>query len=214
MAASERFSVGWYLGRFASVMASSALLGVLIWEIANLYRALHAANIKLGEYAVLDGLTGIFNRRYFDQRYPAALRQANETGRPLALLMVDIDRFKNFNDNYGHQRGDECLIAVAHALKGCLRRTGDFVARYGGEEFVIVLPECSQEMAGQIAEALRDGVEELGIEAHFTDMGHLTVSIGLAASGGTGRTIPATLLAQADAALYRAKSEGRNRVAA
>ncbi|CAG4896783.1 sensor domain-containing diguanylate cyclase [Paraburkholderia saeva] len=214
MAASERFSVGWYVGRLASVMASSALLGVLIWEIANLYRALHAANIKLGEYAVLDGLTGIFNRRYFDQRYPAALRQANETGRPLAVLMVDIDRFKSFNDHYGHQRGDECLIAVAHALKGCLRRTGDFVARYGGEEFVIVLPECNQKMAGQIAETLRDGIEALGIEAHFTEAGHVTVSIGLAASCGTDRTIPATLLAEADAALYRAKLEGRNRVAA
>jgi len=201
--ANSRYSIGWYVARLESVLASSMVLGVLIWEISHLYRELHAANARLSEFASRDGLTGIFNRRYFDERYPMALGHSQTGQRALSILMVDIDHFKRFNDTLGHLRGDECLIAVAGALQGSLRRSGDFVARFGGEEFVIVLPDCDHEMATRLA-----------VAAPFTEAGCVSVSVGVATSQPNAAIPAAELLAQADAALYRAKEAGRNRVTA
>jgi len=212
--ANARYSVGWYVARLESVLASSTVLGVLIWEISHLYRELHAANARLSEYAARDGLTGIYNRRYFEERYPLALAQANAAHRALSILMVDIDHFKRFNDTLGHLRGDECLIAVAGALQASLRRSGDFVARFGGEEFAVVLPDCDREMAERIGDNLRTAVARLAVAAPFTDAGRVTVSVGVATSSPQPLTPAAELLAHADAALYRAKEAGRDRVTA
>lgn len=212
MVANSRFSIGWYVARLESVLASSAVLGVLIWEISHLYRELHAANARLSEFAARDGLTGIYNRRYFEERYPLALAGAHGTQRALSILMVDIDHFKRFNDTLGHLRGDECLIAVANALQASLRRSGDFVARFGGEEFAVVLPDCEREMAARIGENLREAIARLAVAAPFTDAGRVTVSVGVATSSVDAQAPAADLLAQADAALYRAKEAGRDRV--
>jgi diguanylate cyclase (GGDEF)-like protein len=212
--ANSRYSIGWYVARLESVLASSMVLGVLIWEISHLYRELHAANARLSEFASRDGLTGIFNRRYFDERYPMALGHSQTGQRSLSILMVDIDHFKRFNDTLGHLRGDECLIAVAGALQGSLRRSGDFVARFGGEEFVVVLPDCDHEMATRLAENVHAAVARLAVAAPFTEAGCVSVSVGVATSQPNAAIPAAELLAQADAALYRAKEAGRNRVTA
>lgn len=214
LAANSRFSIGWYVARVASVLASSTVLGVLIWEISHLYRELHTANARLSEFAARDGLTGLYNRRYFDERYPEALARAQASAYPLSLMMVDIDHFKLFNDTLGHLHGDDTLTAVAAVLQSSLRRNGDFIARFGGEEFVVVLPDCGAQMASQLAERLRVAVVQRGVAAPFTPAGRVTVSVGIATTRNSELAAPDVLLAQADAALYRAKDAGRNRVAA
>lgn len=214
LVANARYSAGWYAARLESVLASSTVLGVLIWEISHLYRELHAANARLAEYASRDGLTGIFNRRYFEERYPLALAQACIEQRALSILMVDIDHFKRFNDTFGHLRGDQCLVAVAGALQADLRHSGDFVARFGGEEFAVVLPDSDRETAARIADTLHAAVARLGVAGRFAEVDCLSVSIGVATSSPDEPIPAAELLAQADAALYRAKEAGRNRVTA
>jgi diguanylate cyclase (GGDEF)-like protein len=214
LVANSRYSVGWYVARLESVLASSTVLGVLIWEISHLYRELHAANARLAEYASRDGLTSIFNRRYFDEHYPAALAQANAAQSALTILMIDIDHFKRFNDTFGHLHGDECLVAVAGALQASLRRSGDFVARFGGEEFVVVLPDCDREMATRLADMLHAAIARLQVAAPFEETHSVSVSIGAATSTPAEPIPAAELLAHADAALYRAKAAGRNRVTA
>ncbi|MEW6344620.1 MAG: sensor domain-containing diguanylate cyclase [Paraburkholderia sp.] len=218
LVANSRYSVGWYVARLESVLASSTVLGVLIWEISHLYRELHAANARLAEHASRDGLTSIFNRRYFEERYPLALGQANAAQRALSILMVDIDHFKRFNDTFGHLHGDECLVAVAGALQAGLRRSGDFVARFGGEEFVVVLPDCDREMATRLADMLHTAVARLEVAAPCNEVGGVNVCVSVsigAATSTPAEPIPAAeLLAHADAALYRAKEAGRNRVTA
>lgn len=213
LVSNSRYSMGWYVARLASVLASSTVLGVLIWEISHLYRELHAANARLSEFAARDGLTGLYNRRYFDERYPEALAHANAVDHPLSVMMVDIDHFKRFNDTLGHLQGDDTLTAVASVLQASLRRGGDFIARYGGEEFVVVLPDCEAQTAARLAEKLRAAVAQRAVAAPFTPAGHVTVSVGIATTRGEGLASPDALLAQADAALYRAKDAGRNCVA-
>jgi diguanylate cyclase (GGDEF)-like protein len=212
LVANSRFSAGWYVARLESVLASSTVLGVLIWEISHLYRELHAANARLSEFAARDGLTGLYNRRYFEERYPATIVEAHHALRPLSILMVDIDLFKRFNDTLGHLRGDECLAAVANALQANLRRSSDFVARFGGEEFAVVLPDCDQPMAARIGETLRAAVAKLAVAA--PENGCVTISVGVATSHPDAPVSATELLAQADAALYLAKGRGRDRVVA
>ncbi|HTJ92541.1 MAG TPA: sensor domain-containing diguanylate cyclase, partial [Pararobbsia sp.] len=129
--ASARFSIGWYMARVAALVAAMAVLSVLLWEINRLYRHLKRAHARLQEFSIRDGLTGVYNRRFFDERYTREIERAKRTGRPLSILMADVDHFKQFNDTQGHQRGDECLIAVASAISRQAKRPGDFVARYG-----------------------------------------------------------------------------------
>lgn len=165
--------------------------------------------------AFLDGLTGVANRRRFDESFDAEWRRCRRDGSPLALLMIDIDHFKLFNDRYGHQAGDACLKSVAATLKEQLGRSHDLVARYGGEEFVCLLPECDLAGARAKAEEFRIAIESLGIPHEDSPTARMvTISVGVAAAlpeneGGAGQ-----LLANADAALYAAKSGGRNRVSA
>lgn len=174
---------------------------------------LNAQNELLRSLAFIDGLTGVANRRRFDEALPAEWRRCQRNGSPLTLLMIDIDHFKRYNDHYGHQTGDACLQAVAGALKSRLNRSHDLVARYGGEEFVCLLPECDAAAGLAKAEELRLAVAALGIPHTDSPTASLvTLSIGAAVTQPSGDNRPECLIAAADAALYQAKSAGRDRV--
>jgi len=163
--------------------------------------------------AMIDGLTGIANRRYFDERLYAEWRHELRHQLPLALLMIDIDHFKLYNDHYGHQAGDNCLRQVATTLKAGLSRPHDLVARYGGEEFVCLLAECDLEGAITKAEGLRATVAGLAIPHAISPTADIiTLSIGVAVTIPMVGTSPDNLIAAADAQLYLAKQAGRNRV--
>jgi len=167
--------------------------------------------VELESLAAHDGLTGLHNRRSFDDRLVEEARRAARDGRPLSLLMIDIDFFKPYNDAYGHQAGDECLRTVAQGISGALSRAGDFAARYGGDEFAVVLPDTAQSGAARVAARMRRRVDELRVQHRASTVsGGLTLSIGgVAAAAFAGR--PQALVAAADAALYSAKAGGRNR---
>jgi diguanylate cyclase (GGDEF)-like protein/PAS domain S-box-containing protein len=172
---------------------------------------------KLSSLALTDGLTGIANRRAFDEALEREWKRTLREGSLMSLLLLDIDHFKEFNDHYGHQVGDDCLRAVTSAVVGAVRST-DIVARYGGEEIAIILPTSDMAGAIEAAEKARIAVEALQIthEANREGRGLVSVSIGvataLARQGGTMR-MPESLLQAADNALYKAKHEGRNRIA-
>jgi diguanylate cyclase (GGDEF)-like protein/PAS domain S-box-containing protein len=171
---------------------------------------------RLSLYALTDGLTALANRRAFDKALEREWERTLRDGSPVSLLLLDIDRFKEFNDQYGHQVGDDCLRAVAAALQRA-SRAGDVVARYGGEEIAVILPSTDSSGAIEAAENARSIVECLRIphEGNSSNGGCVTASIGvataLARQGGTMR-MPEGLLQAADGALYKAKHAGRNRV--
>jgi diguanylate cyclase (GGDEF)-like protein/PAS domain S-box-containing protein len=172
--------------------------------------ALQAANEQLRELATTDALTGLTNRRSFDIALERECRRAERAGQPISLAMIDVDRFKNYNDLYGHQQGDECLKKVAHAILQAFHRPGDLAARYGGEEFAIILPGTEERGAMRVAERLRTAVYSLGLEHRGSDAGIVTISLGVACE--TARdTNQAALVGKADRALYQAKKAGRNR---
>ncbi len=173
-----------------------------------------AENAELLEMSVVDQLTGIANRRAFEERFAALAARCSDEGVPLGLSMIDIDHFKRFNDHYGHIEGDRCLRAVAQALAGHLRGPDDFVARLGGEEFVILTPRLEREDAPRVLERLRRGVEYLGvphagIRGEASDV--VTVSIGCCVADPREGGDPRRCMALADRALYGAKNSGRNR---
>ncbi|HMV29528.1 MAG TPA: diguanylate cyclase [Anaerolineales bacterium] len=163
-------------------------------------------------HSLTDGLTSLANRRHFDarltQEWDAALRDA----RPVALLLVDVDRFKKYNDANGHLKGDECLRQIAEVLMPVGRRQYDLAARYGGEEFALILPGSTAKNAAKRAETLRKKMLALKIPHRGSPDKYVTVSIGVAALTPTPSTQPADLVARADQALYDAKKQGRNRV--
>ncbi len=170
------------------------------------------AEMELSRQARVDGLTGLANRREFDsalERECAARRK-----RSLALLMIDIDHFKPFNDTYGHQRGDDCLRQVAKVLRDATQRPADTVARYGGEEFTCILPDTTLEGAEVVAERIRGRIEAMKIAHADSDLGVVTVSIGVCAVHTGWPLEPPVLLQRADDLLYQAKRAGRNRVCA
>lgn len=173
---------------------------------------LQQINRELEQQARHDSLTGVANRRYFDEALEAECERANRGETPLALLMVDVDFFKPYNDIKGHQAGDVCLARIAQAIADRLRRPGDLVARYGGEEFAVILPVTTQDGAAERAEGIRQAVERLAIYHPDPRVnGPTTISVGVASIWpGAQRVTPAALISAADAALYRAKNEGRN----
>jgi len=180
-------------------------------ERANL--ALTEANRQLELLARMDGLLGIANRKCFDERYEQEWLRARRDRLPLALLMIDVDSFKRFNDAYGHQAGDRCLQSIASTVKGLFRRPADLVARYGGEELIVVLPNTGLAGARHKAREICARIDALAIPHRDSDAaGHVTVSIGATSAVPDARSSPASLLACADRALYRAKELGRNRV--
>jgi diguanylate cyclase (GGDEF)-like protein len=177
--------------------------------------ALREANSRLKELSLHDALTGLPNRRQFDQTLEMEWNRAMRTGRPLSLLMVDVDCFKDLNDRYGHPAGDLCLSKVASALRGALRRAGESVNRYGGEEFAAILPEVDIEGALSVAESMREAVLSLRIPHEASTVKpFVTASVGVATIVPLPKSWPAELVAAADDALYRAKRNGRDRVEA
>ncbi|GGF66201.1 two component system fusion protein [Azorhizobium oxalatiphilum] len=167
---------------------------------------------QLAELATVDSLTGIANRRRFDERLSQEWRRSGRTGHPIGLVMIDVDNFKAFNDKHGHWLGDDLLIHIAGAISGALRRPGDMVARYGGEEFAIILPETPQEGVQRIAEHVRKAVAATGIEDATGRVVGTTASLGATSMKPPPGADLAQLVQLADAALYRAKKGGRNTV--
>jgi two-component system cell cycle response regulator len=170
--------------------------------------------MKLAEGALQDPLTGLYNRRHFEERLGSELAAAQRHARPVSLLMVDVDHFKTINDQHGHLAGDEALKMVAFVLRGAVRKE-DVLARYGGEEFVVVARETAGDGAQALAERIRRAVEKSRCTWHGQDLG-VTVSIGLTVSVGLAQFVPGRsereLIEAADRALYLAKQGGRNRV--
>lgn len=174
---------------------------------------LKAQTDLLHSLVFIDGLTGVANRRRFDEVLQTEWRRCRRSGAPLTLLILDIDHFKRYNDHYGHQAGDGCLQQVGATLKAGLKRAHDLAARYGGEEFVCLMPECDHPAGEKKAEELRAAVAALGIpHADSPSAHHVTVSIGVAVMFPNGAGGPEVLVAAADAALYEAKRNGRDRV--
>ncbi|MBI4756258.1 MAG: diguanylate cyclase [Betaproteobacteria bacterium] len=183
------------------------------YSLLVLTRRLNEANQELQRLSAVDGLTGIANRRHFDQTLEREWRRCLRAAQPLSLILFDIDCFKQYNDALGHQAGDECLRTVAAALGAQLRRPADMVARYGGEEFVAVLPETDLKGAMMLAEKMRRAVEFMAISHPCSVAGsNVTVSAGAANALPSRDSNPAALLEMADAALYDAKRGGRNSV--
>ncbi len=173
---------------------------------------LEAANRQLELLASSDPLTGLPNRRRFDEMLASEYRRARRLGLPLAVLVIDADNFKSYNDAYGHPAGDECLRAVAQAVEGALRRPSDLAARLGGEEFVALLPNTDCHGAAQMAERVLRAVQNLRIPHARNSGGIVTVSIGAAATIPDGLSEPTMLVSKADIQLYTAKAAGRNAV--
>ncbi|MGO4871480.1 MAG: diguanylate cyclase [Roseiarcus sp.] len=169
------------------------------------------AQIDLEALATRDGLTGLANRRSFDVKLAEEAKRAMRDRLPLSLLMIDVDFFKHYNDTYGHQKGDECLRAIAQGIAATLWRGTDFSARYGGEEFTVIMPNTPLSGAMLIAERLRAAIEDLRLAHGASSIAdHVTLSIG-GVVGLRGEITSERLIAAADAALYRAKRAGRNR---
>lgn len=168
------------------------------------------ANELLQKMSTVDALTGVSNRRGFDECFHREWKQGIRDATPLSMILVDIDYFKRFNDSYGHAEGDICLKQVAAALSRAAERPNDFIARYGGEEFVLLLPETDAKGAIKVAEKLRTAVEKLGIVHTRSDTSYVTISLGTATMIPCRDADPGELFIRADKALYQAKQDGRN----
>ena len=173
---------------------------------------LNVANRELQLLSATDGLTGLSNRRMYDELSAREWRRSERMKKPLSLVMVDVDLFKLYNDHYGHQAGDECLKAVATQMLRAAPRASDVVARYGGEEFVLVLGETEMDGAIWVANHLRQRIEDLNMPHETSMLKHVSVSCGVSSVIPSDNSSLDTLLHSADFALYQAKEQGRNRV--
>jgi diguanylate cyclase (GGDEF)-like protein len=189
-------------------------LARLARELEDTNRQLAVANVRLRALSYVDGLTGVANRRRFDEALDEACATATEQREPLSLVLIDLDHFKRLNDEQGHLDGDDALRAVASILAERTNSRGGLAARYGGEEFAWLLPGVPLDVAKSEAESFRILVREAGIRHAGADSGIVTASLGVSASSGASVITPLSLIAAADAALYRAKSGGRDRVEA
>jgi diguanylate cyclase (GGDEF)-like protein len=216
----SRFDLGWYAGRAYGLLAASFLLMVLLIENGANYARLSRLSVKLGvanqaleRLSRHDGLTGLANRRFFDEYLAEQIAVAHRHQRTLALVLCDVDLFKAYNDHYGHQAGDQCLKRIATALRSCSHRPADMAARYGGEEFAMILPDTGMAGAARIAETMREAISAMRIaQAHSPAAAHVSISGGVAVllrEAGMGAQ---QLIAAADQALYEAKRQGRNRM--
>lgn len=189
-------------------------LAYLLGQRENLLdEALHIEHDRMARLATEDALTGVANRRSFEQYLQESWVRAKAQGLWLSVIMVDIDHFKRYNDHHGHQAGDRCLQAVASAIAASMRRPVDLVARLGGEEFAVVMPEADPAAARAAAERVRQAVQALGL-SHPASLTHavVTLSVGVASELIDARSEAHVLLQEADQALYRAKALGRNQV--
>ena len=182
-------------------------------QVKERTRQLEDANRTLERLASTDPLTGLTNRRRFQVALGREWRRSVRSSSPISIVVLDIDRFKAYNDTYGHQQGDHCLRGVAEALRDVVRRAGDLVSRYGGEEFAALLPDVDRRHALAMAERFRSAVERLELEHEASDItSHVTISAGVATLVPSNESSPDALVHLADEALYRAKSSGRNQV--
>lgn len=182
-------------------------------RIAEKTDDLKRANEELLYLSLIDGLTGIANRRHFDQYLDSEWKRLARQRAPLSLILIDIDHFKNYNDSLGHIQGDECLIRVAATIKACAQRTTDLVARYGGEEFAVILPDTDLTGARHCAETMRQAVADLAIpHPASTTCSFVTISLGVARIYPQHEIPDTSLIALSDQSLYQAKTQGRNRV--
>jgi len=182
-------------------------------ELIKISRLLEDANVQLKKLSELDGLTSIPNRRCFDRSFKLEWLRGVREYQPVAILMIDIDYFKAYNDHYGHQQGDTCLRQIAKAVSEAVKRPGDLAARYGGEEFVVYLSNTTVEGAVRVAEEIQINVNNLALE-HAASVIHpcVTVSIGVASMIPDPSVKPEKLIEAADRALYKAKRLGRNNI--
>lgn len=195
------------------ILFSFADHAALALENAKMTQRLNETNKKLKYLSYVDELTNVPNRRYFDEFYNRAWRHAMRYSKPLSVVMIDIDFFKQYNDTYGHQKGDDCLRKVAESLEATLRRPGDFVARYGGEEFVAVISDTDKDSARALTEEMRSSVEALGIKHKSSKAGdRVTISLGVATAVPKRHSSGEPLINKADKMLYQAKHKGRNKV--
>lgn len=165
---------------------------------------------RLRELSIRDSLTGLFNRRYFEEALAIEMIRATRKHYPIGIIMVDIDHFKQFNDIHGHAAGDEVLVQVGNFLRAHVR-SSDVTCRYGGEEFIVILPEASGEITKMRAEQIRDDIRHLHVQFDGLTLDSITLSLGIAVFPKHGQTED-KILGAADAALYRAKGDGRDRV--
>ena len=212
-------------------MPLAAALEDMAGRIAGRGQELRASNLELRQLAYADALTGIPNRRAFNAQLAAQWDLARALAQPIAVLVVDVDYFKRFNDRYGHVQGDQCLRKISEVLIGATRthadmwalppsfrkyaaRASDFTARYGGEEFAVLLQRADLETACKVAERLREGIEKLNITHESSPRGRITISVGAASAVPAAGESAQELLKRADDALYEAKRRGRNTVVA
>ncbi len=210
----ERYSLGWYVSKMGSALTSLAILMSLTMDQIDLYRRVARANHMLQTLARQDGLTGLANRRHFDEFLANEWSRCLREQVPLTLLMTDIDHFKRYNDHYGHLAGDACLRDIGKQVAVLVFRPGDLAARYGGEEFAVVLGNTSADGALATANRIKEGVDALQLAHAQSPFGVVTLSIGVATMVPTAAGSPTDLIAKADLALYQAKNTGRNRVVA
>lgn len=196
----------------AALQHSKKSLQLQTEQLERLSAELVTKNWQLEALTLQDALTDLANRRCFDETLDTEWARAVRTGQQLALLLFDVDHFKEYNDQYGHQAGDECLKSIAGILQTGARRVSDLAARYGGEEFVIIAADTDAASALYLAETMRKRIEALAIPHEQTPLGHVSISVGVAVMAPNGRLEAANLLRTADEALYRAKDAGRNRV--
>ena len=201
-------SRAWYIGIVTALLIVGMLFAAQLLSVEFRHRLV--VEQQLRDMTRIDGLTGLSNRRSLDDRLMLEWHRSKRSGKPLALLFVDIDRFKSYNDTYGHQAGDDALTAVAQAIARNSQRPGDIAARFGGEEFVVVLPETDGTAAAVVAAAIHAAVRGLAIEHNGSEHGVITVSIGVACTDTEEVTDALGLIKVADQAVYRAKASGRN----
>ena len=186
--------------------------GPIVQARVQTHLTLQMQAAQLRQLAHHDGLTGLFNRRFFDESLEAECRRHRRKNHTLGLAFIDIDHFKLYNDHYGHLQGDDTLKLVADALQTLARRPGEVLARYGGEEFAMIVPNVTQDELYVLGKQLCDQVRALSIpHAHTTAAGVVTVSVGLTCQIPSAEDAASRLMAAADEALYRAKAAGRNR---
>lgn len=201
----------WQLWQQEIATSVSDHLAIAI-QHSRLYQQVKDTNDQLEKLALLDGLTQIPNRRYFDDHLQQEWRRAQREAQYISLILCDVDFFKRYNDTYGHQQGDECLIAIAQMLKSAVQRSGDIVARYGGEEFGVILPQTTSIGAAKVAQEIQTALKSLAIPHFASDVSHsVTMSLGIACLYPWDSLMVNYLVQLADQALYEAKRQGRDR---
>ncbi len=207
------FAMPSFLIRELQYMANAlTAFSFYLHDVETQSEQLETEKLKFEALSFRDGLTGIYNRRYFDLILAKEWRVAQARQTPLSLLMIDVDKFKNYNDSQGHLMGDDCLRRLAAVLSGAVLRPTDKSARYGGEEFALLLPGVGSEGAVKVAQRVHEGIHALGIVHPASDVAPvITVSIGAASCTPQTADTPSLLVERADRALYAAKSQGRNR---